>query len=467
MPIVRVIDSVVFFLLLSVIVLTIVPYGTAESWWEALFECVIFGITAVWVLKVLLAGKWEVGKLGLALPLVCLTLFAFAQIVVWPAWLTPSALHLSSQHTLTIDRYQTYLTARKILALTVFFSLLLLHTSTPSRLRWLVRTIIGLGLASAIFGILRQLLQSPDSPTGFVLPFLFYKLGYGQFISHNDFAYLMEMTLGVIGGLLLGRGISRDRILICLSLIVPVWTALVLSESRGGVLSFVCETIFLTMVSLSWYSRRNLDGSEGAKRNILAFLQGSIVVRILVVGLMICTLLVGVFWMGGESFSARVQLMDTADPELGMTRRDVWQSGWQLIKHNPWTGTGFGTFYLAIPEYQKGTGTIRVEQAHQDYLDLAVNGGAVAVALAAWFLIMVFRGARVSLKSADAYRRAAALGATAGILSVCFHSFVDFGLQLTGIAVVFGALIVIAVADDRLVSAVKPKRRPSLVITER
>ena len=98
-----------------------------------------------------------------------------------------------------------------------------------------------------------------------------------------------------------------------------------------------------------------------------------------------------------------------------------------------------------------------MEQAHNDYLDLAASGGVVALGLAGWFIAMVIWRARSSLRSGDAYRRAACLGAAAGILGVAVHSLVDFGLQLTGIAVVFAALIVISVADSRVESNIGQK----------
>ena len=57
----------------------------------------------------------------------------------------------------------------------------------------------------------------------------------------------------------------------------------------------------------------------------------------------------------------------------------------------------------------------------------------------------------------DRYRRAAGLAGAAGILSVGVHSFVDFGLQITGIAVVFAALIVITIVKCGHDSADRPK----------
>jgi O-antigen ligase len=459
----RLLDAIIFFCLLGVIVLTSIPYGTVEPWWEAIFESAVFLLTAFWILEGLISGNWQFKRLFILLPLIILTAYAFAQTVEWPAaWLVLGNGRLTAQHTLTIDRYQTYLTARKALALTLFLGLLLLHTSTPKRLRWLVGVVVGLGLASALFGILRQLFQSNDSASlGFLWPYLSYGLGYGQFISANAFAYLMEMTLAPLAGLIVGGGVRRDRLLIYLAIAVVIWTALVLSNSRGGIVSFACQSIFLLFVSLNWYSARRLSREDGGQHKWLAFIRASMLVRVLGIVFIVGTLMVGVFWMGGQKLASKLgeptptSIQDDFDR---ISRKDIWRSSWELIKQNPWTGVGFGAYFLAIPEYQLGAGRMKVEQAHNDYLDLAASGGVVAVGLAGWFFVMVFWRARFSFRSRDAYRRAACLGAATGILGVGVHSLVDFGLQLTSIAVVFAALAVILCADGR-VEAVSAERK--------
>jgi O-antigen ligase len=449
-------DRVVFFCLLGLMVLTVIPYGVVDAWWEAVFECAVFVITAIWIFEVLLRGDWQVRRLVILAPLILITAFAFAQTIQWPvAWLATGSEGIA-RHTLSIDQYQTYLTARKALTLTLFLGLLLLHTSTPRRLHWLVRVIMGLGLASALFGILRQFLQSPDSPTGFVLPFLFGGFGYGQFLSPNVFAYLMEMVFALLAGLVLGGGVRRDHVPIYLAIALIVWTALVLSNSRGGILGLTCQTIFLLFVSLNWYSTRRLSRGDGEQNKLLIFVRTSWLVRVLFMVLIVAMLIAGVLWMGGETLglklAARTGTSNQTSPD-GTSRNEIWRSSWEIIKHHPLTGVGFGTYFLAVPEYQIGTGMPRVEEAHNDYLDLAANGGIVAIGLAGWFIAMIIWRAKSSLRSSDAYRRAAGLGAAAGMLSIGVHSLVDFGLQVTGIGVVFAALVVIAVADGWVESA--------------
>ena len=440
-------NKISFCCLLGLIVLTVVPYGTVDPWWESVFECGVFGIAAIWIFQVLLRRQWNLGAPYILVPLILITGYAFLQTINLPI------LSLQQdgivRHHLSIDRYQTLLTARKTLALTVFLGLLLLHTSTAKRFRWLIRFVIGIGLASALFAILRQSLQSPESTTGFGLPFLFYGLGYGQFISPNAFAYLMEMTLALLGGLVLGGAARRDTVLLYVATMIVTWAALVLSSSRGGLLSFGCQFIFLVFMGLTWYSKRQLSRPDGRQHPLLLLIRTSVLVRIAAILLIAITLFVGVVWMGGEDLVKKFDDGKSASEETigDLRRKDIWRASWALIKDHPLLGVGFGAYSLAIPRYQNGSGGLKLEQAHNEYLDLTANGGVLALGLAGWFLAMLILRLKYSFRSADAYRCAAGLGAAAGIISVAVHSFFDFGLQLTGNAVVFAALVVISVAD--------------------
>jgi O-antigen ligase len=445
----RLLDRIVFAGLLCLIITVNIPYGSVDLWWEAAFECGVFALTAIWIFELLLRGNWPSKKILLLLPLILFVVYAFLQTMQLPGLsINTAGASPLSRHTLTIDRYQTHLTAVKILAVTLFTALLLLHTSTPKRLRWLVRVILGLGLGSAIFGILRQLLQSPDSTAGFVLPFLFPNMGYAQFISSNVYAFLAEMEVGLLAGLVLGGGIRRQHVLIYLAIILVIWATLVLSNSRGAILSFICQSIFLLFVGLGWYSSRNVEGEGGVRFRLLAFIQSSRLIQGLVIVLITGTLIVGLFWMGGEKLASKLEQASTPGIAAeGTSRKEIWHSTWQVIKHNPWTGVGFGAYFLAIPEYQTGSGSMKLQQAHNDYLDLAASGGVIAIGLAAWFVVILMSRARFAFRSKDSYRRATALGAVAAILGVGIHSLFDFGLQVPGIAVVFAALVVIVFAD--------------------
>jgi len=441
----EILDKIIFAGLLGLAIFSVIPYGTVDPWWEAVFECCVFALTSIWVLEVLCKRQWNIRQPAVLLPLIALTAYAFVQCVQWP----PSWLAKSTQHMLSIDHYQTYLTARKSLALTLFLGLLLIHTQTAKRLRWIVRTVIAIGVGSAVFGLLRQFIQPPDGTGGFVLPFLFYGLGYGQFLSPNPFAYVMEMPLGLAAGLALGGGSDRKRWLIYVAIMLVLWAALVLSNSRGGLMAMACQVVFVASIALGWYSQRALaDGGEAGRWARLV--RRSLLIRVVSICVLLLILTGGVLWIGGDQLASKFSeqaSIASANKSDGNSRQEIWKASWKLFTHNPWTGVGFGDYFLGITQFYESSGRFKLEEAHNEYLDLAANGGCVGLLLAGWFVAVVVWRTSKCLRTRHGYQRAAAFGAAAGALGVAVHSFVDFGLQLTGVAVMLAALIAIMVAE--------------------
>jgi len=304
------------------------------------------------------------------------------------------------------------------------------------------------GLGSALFAILRQFVQTADSPAGFVLPFLVYGTGYGQFISANPFAYLMELSLGLPVGLILGGGVGKAQALVYVAIVAVLCTPLVLPNPRGGIISFVCQAIFVLYFALKWYSERRSGLGEEPNR-VLSFISTSRLAHVAGVILVLVIITAGVFWMGGESLATKLAGKQASVLEMsdGATRQEIWQASWKLFRNNPLTGTGFGAFFLGVPQFQLSSGKFWLEQAHNDYLDLAASGGIIGFALGVWFIVAVIRGGRSNFQRRNAYLRASALGAATALLGVAVHSVVDFGLQLTGVAVMFATVIVLLVAD--------------------
>ena len=78
MPVARFLDRLVYYSLLTTIVLTAIPYGTVQPWWVAIFECVVFVIAMVAVIEAAISKRWWL-DLSLVAPLLVLTLFAVVQ----------------------------------------------------------------------------------------------------------------------------------------------------------------------------------------------------------------------------------------------------------------------------------------------------------------------------------------------------------------------------------------------------
>jgi O-antigen ligase len=444
-------ERVIFYALLVVIALTIIPYGTVEPWWESLFECAVLMLGALWIIEGMLSGRWLVSGSGQLAPLAALIVFAFIQTL--PLMRSEGNGGIAIWRAISLSPYETRLFAFKLIGITLAGALLFRYTSSRSRLRALIYLVIGLGVASALFGILRQTTQRDAH--GFILPFLMPDSGYGVFINRNHFAFLMEMALGLALGMVVG-GERRDRALIYLAAALPVWTALVLSNSRGGIFSMLSQLLFLAlMFSVVRPPREMMEKGSGAFVWLKRKANSTLVRAALVCGLVLA-MIAGVLWMGGDPLARRLETMqgemsvNAEDGREGTRRIQIWNATWRLIKDHWVAGAGFGAYWVAISQYYDASGRLKPYQAHNDYLEVIASGGVIGAALLIWFIIALIRRARERLRSNDPFRRAACLGALAGLFGVAVHSLVDFGLQITVNALICMALVVIATIDERV-----------------
>src|SRR5437868_4883105 len=70
---------VVFYSLITLIAFVALPYGTVEPWWQALFECAVFTLAALWLVEGWLSGSWQLSRCYVLLPLLALAGFGLVQ----------------------------------------------------------------------------------------------------------------------------------------------------------------------------------------------------------------------------------------------------------------------------------------------------------------------------------------------------------------------------------------------------
>lgn len=440
----RFLSRTIFASLVCLIFLTAIPYGAVEPWWVAVFECAVFVLAALWAVEGAVRGRWLVREHLLVLPILALSVFALMQCLPIQ----------QGGRTISFDPYETRLHSLMLLALSLSGAMLLRYTTSERRLRALVYTVIATGLASAVFGIVRQTAQRAEK--GFVLQYLMPGTGYAQFINRNHFAFLAEMSLGLILGLIIGRGVARSRWLVYAAFAVPIWVALILTNSRGGVFAMLCQVIFLAiMFDVARAPRGGLaapapdEGSAPEQRRSLSY-----AARLGLTALLLAMVVVGMVWVGGDPLAARMEsVRDEITPErvdpTNVSRAQIWRATWNLFTEHPIAGVGIGGYFNAISSSHQGSGLSVPRQAHNDYLELLASGGIIGAVLLTAFLILFVRRVRDRLRVGSQFTRAAALGALAGLFGVAVHSFVDFGLHVTANALLFIALLAVAAASVR------------------
>lgn len=444
-PFARILDQIIFSALLVTIAITAIPYGTVQPWWISIFECLIFLIATFAIIEALVARQWSL-RLSLWTPLLVLCLFGAIQslrLFSGPAPISPPSA-------LSADPQGTQAVVLQLFALIITALLLVRHVSSRARLLKLIYVIIGVGVASAVFGIVRKNMQT--SP-GFFLPAL--PVGdrsFAQFINRNHFAFLIEMSLGLTLGLLVGKGSVRRR-LAFLPVGALLWVALIYSNSRGGILASLCELLFLGV--LLDPVRHLMKGEGRSKLSRFQNLVGGLAVRVFLLAGVVGLFAYGVGWVGGEPVVSNFQnaATDFSQQEMhdniNTSRKEIWSASWQMAKAHPLAGVGIGGYWIGITKYHRASGEITPQQAHNDYLELFASGGLIGCALVAWFLVRFIGDATRRLGKADSSYRATTIGALAGMFGVAVHSFVDFGLHITINALIFFALMVIAVYKDQ------------------
>jgi O-antigen ligase len=440
----RLMNQALFLSLLTLLFLTSIPYGTVEPWWKALFAIISFALGILWSVEGAVSGRWMVREHRLLIPLAVMGLFAFAQS--WPLPLSSSEpQRLTSGGALSFDPFETKFFALGFFALLLCGALFLRYLSSKSRVRALVWVIISVAVASALFGILRQ--TTHRNGMGYLLPYLKPDSGYGQFINKNHFALLMEMAFGLAVGFVVG-GARRDRVLLYLAAALPICAALILSNSRGGLMGMIAQLLFLVLVA----PIKREDSVEGF-RKILGRGGDSLLLRLALSLCLLLTIALGIAWTGGdetvsriESISTEVSEADAPDLEKA-SRKEIWNSSLKLIQDHWLVGVGFGAYGVAIHRYQEGAGKLVPEYAHNDYLELMASGGIIGAALVVWFSVLFVIRVRRVLRSGDKFRRAVCFGALTGIFGVAVHSIVDFGLHIMVNSLIFVALLALATAN--------------------
>jgi putative inorganic carbon (HCO3(-)) transporter len=450
--------TVIFISLLVIIALTAIPYGTVEPWWQAIFQCAIFGLAMLWAADGLLSGQWFVKQHRLLVPMLAIFVFVLIQMALPLRRVFGGITSDRELRPLSFSPNDTRMIAFQLLALIIAGGLLLRYTTNRRRLTALVYVVVGIGLGSAIFGFLRLTFQHQP---GFLLPrlqpddgTLLRGVGFAQFINHNHFAFLAEMSLGLVLGLMLRRPVRLKRLCAGLALAVPMWVAVVYSGTRGGLVSITGQVLVVSLVIFIFRPGREFLNQE--ERHTRGHRFGPfLVTRLVVIASVLVVMMLAILWVGGDPLASHLESVSNefgvkeSDKYTRTYRSTIWPMTWRMIKDHSIAGVGFGGYWIAVPRYHRGSGEMTPQQAHNDYLELLASGGLIGCALAIWFVAGFLSRARTCLRSSDPDRRSVCFGALAGIFGVAVHSFVDFGLHLTVNALVFVTLIVIATTSVR------------------
>ena len=385
--------------LLLLFAFSVLAFGAVEVWSEAILEIGASLLFMGWAALVFLDEHGEIHWSPLNWPLVGLFGIGLAQLAFR---VTP----------------YPFLTHVELLRLAAYLLIFFLSTQVFRErhdLTKLVWFLIILCFSVSLLGIIQHF-TSDEKIYGFRTltaggdPF-------GPFVNRNHFAGFVELTLPIGLALMIFRGCRRDLIpLTGLLTIIPVG-ALILSGSRGGMVSFGFEVTVLALLA------RFRKAPEGPRPMALA-----------TVGFAALAL---VAWIGAGRAIERFSTLRPGDVTLSR-RATMVRGAAHIFFDHPIIGAGLGSLVAVYPRYETVYDGHIVDHVHNDFMELLAEMGILGALCGLAFLWMLFRDGRKCFAAEQGhFSRAIHAGAIAALSGLLLHSLVDFNLHITSNALLF------------------------------
>lgn len=425
-----------FLTICVMIVLTTLAFGTVHDWALAVFAFTAASLVCLWSIDGMILRSVRLNRNALQWPLLGLIVVGLIQLLPLRAAPDDAGLGLSLTRALSLDSYATRLFLVQITSLFIYFAAVLIFTDSSRRLRALTRTIVIFGFLLAMFGLTQSL--TTDGTRVYWFRQLTQSSAFGPFINRHHFAGYMELTIALPLGLLFSGSLEPYKRPLYAFAVLLMSVSLVLTNSRGGMISLTAEVLFVIVVA-----------GPGFKESSRTKLTRGLVLRGAAALAFAVILFFGGLAVGGpDAFGRLLGTVNAADPTNG--RAHFWNVTLDVIKQHPVIGAGLGSFGVIYTRYDTANGLYRLEQAHNDYLQILADAGIVGALLGLAFIIILFGKGFARRNTDDKFRAGVATGALAGCFAVLVHSAFDFTLHTTSNALLFLILAAMATLDRRV-----------------
>lgn len=261
-----------------------------------------------------------------------------------------------------------------------------------------------------------------------LVQFFFLYGDYGPRIRHplinpNDLAALILLALlpalAVFFAAPPGRAAAGAFAVFCL-----LYLALIVTQSRGGLLSFCIAAAVLAAANLRSMGRGLLKtGAAVAAVAVLPFAVNGL--------------------SGGaleKNLSALPRVMETGS---ATDRLMLWSATLRMVRDHVWLGTGLGTFYFNYPAYRDIKDRSDGFFAHMDPLQFWAEMGIAAPALfyAVLAAVLLRTVSAVRFAGNDRILRLAVTGSFCALLAPVLSTHISFHLYMPGILIPLSALL--------------------------
>ncbi|HRZ86199.1 MAG TPA: O-antigen ligase family protein [bacterium] len=297
-----------------------------------------------------------------------------------------------------------------ISGLVFVFFLVVQHGRDVARIRSLLGIMTAVVGAVSLFAVAQHIV-TPDTALGVLKPFEYRGRLSGTLLSPNHFGNLVAVAIPVLVSLLATAGetaVTKRRFgpllrAAMLLGIAAMAAALIMTRSRG---SMIAALAGLGVLAVGMLVQRPV------KRSALIAVLALIVV--IPAGMMAGRC--------GRAGGAKAYEGDRA-------RVAVWQDTVEMIRRRPLAGYGLGSYRWEFPAFKREGISRVVDYAHNDYLQIAAETGAVGL-----FLFLAVAGMVVAQGLQTGYTSkpggTLAFGLTAAMIAGLGHACIDFNLRI-------------------------------------
>lgn len=428
-------SSSIFVIICILPMITTLLYGGVDAVVLGLQSLAAAAVMILWIRDAWITEGFRFSTNPLQLPIIGLILIGFVQLLpIGDHGVATGLLNVPVASSISLDPFGTRMFTVRLIVYLIFFAAALAFVDSKTRFIRLATLAVIFGSLTGFFGLLQRL-ANPDAiyglrPTPQAIPF-------GPFINQHHFAAFMLMTFALSLGMLLSSGVTRDRKAFLLLACVVSAMGLFFTGSRGGVLSFA-GVLFFTIAAA--YMMRAPKASTEPARNPalkLSMIAGVIAIVIIVIG--------SVFYLGGGDSLLRGIGGGQNYVDVSNGRIHFWKTSIEIIKNHPLLGAGLDSFGVTFTRFDTQNGLFRVENAHNEYLQVLAEGGIAGfLCLAAFIYFLLRRGLTNISQTSDSLMQGIATGALAGCIGIAIHSFFDFPLRTPSNALFFLVLAVLA-----------------------
>jgi len=412
----------ILFLVLAMLVFAPLALGAVDLWAQLVLFGIGTGLAGLWATRLWLVRKPK---------------------LLWPplGWIVITFTAYAADRYFTSDiEYVARLELVRIALYGLVFFVVVNNLHGQDEAKWISYTLITVAALTSSYAV-AQYLQHSSLVYNLISPYP--GRASGTYICPNHFGGFLELVLPlVLAFVLVGRIHVVTRIVLAYATLT-IMVGLAVTLSRGAWIGAGTGVVLLLLILLSQRMHR-----WRALLVLLVLLAGG-------------SLFVKQYFSKTVGYMRRVAKPDNTGPTVLDTnsRLEMWRAAMRMWQENIWLGVGPNLYDYRFRQYRPESIQLRPDHAHNDYLNLLADWGAIGG-------IIVFAGISIfvlglvqtwphirrgdnDFRSGMSNRFAFYLGASCGLLALLVHSVTDFNLHIPANALIGVTLLALLTSNLR------------------